>query len=154
MSLPNNSRFKHLGDGLVTELVATGVSMFYDPTTQAARVHFQGKPFTRAGGKYHSVGDGNDVLEVDLTSIMTEIPCKPGDIDPVTGVALDNISVAGVLGIFKRFYDTKHNDRHAAILAAIAAAEEQARLDAEQALLDQAIADAEAAAGGANPSDT
>lgn len=154
MSLPENSRFKHLGDGLITELVATGVSMFYDPTTQAARVHFQGKPFTRAGGKYHSVGDGNDVLEVDLAPLMATIPCKPGDVDPVTGAALDQISVTGVLGIFKRFYDTKHNERHQAILAAIAAAEEQARLDAEQALLDQQLADAEGAAGDVNPSDT
>lgn len=148
--IENNSRFKLLGDGLYSELVATQVQLFYNPGTQVARANFVGRPFIYVGGKYVSVGEGMDVLEMDLDGRMQEIPAKPGDIDPVTGAALDTISCAGVLGILKRLYDTEHNANAARIRALIAAAEEAARLAAEQAGLDGDLAAAQAAAEMAN----
>lgn len=150
MSIPQNSRFTPLGDGQYSELVATQVQMFYNPGTTSARANFVGKPFIFLGGKYHPIGEGMDILEVNLEGRMTEIPAKPGDIDPVTGFALDNVSVMGVLGILKRFYDTEHNANAARIAAAIEAAMEEARLAAEAAGLDGELAAAQAAAEMAN----
>lgn len=124
----DNSRFEDLGNGTITELIAGQTQLFYDPTTQGCRVIFNGNPFIQIvkadlTTSYLPVGQNADILNVDLNDQMTRCLCVAGDVDPVTGADLSQISVAGILGLMKRAYNTYHNENYAAIQQAIADAE-------------------------------
>lgn len=143
-----NSRFNELPNGVITEQISYQTQIFYNPTTQQARCIFNCLPFMTlpnpAGGvSYMQVGADNDILEVDFMDKLTDMVCKPGDVDPISGAPLDQISIYGVQVIIKRALDKYHNDREIARLQAIADAEAAAAA-AEAAA--QAAAEAAAAA--------
>ena len=128
-----NSRFNDLGNGTITELISDQTQLFYDPTTQQCRAIFNGAafmPVTKADQSvsYVALGNNNDILHVDLTSQMTRCLGKApdaaqgiaGDLDPVTGADLSQISVYGILTLMKRAYDIFHNENYAAVQQAIA----------------------------------
>lgn len=111
-----NSRFEQLSENLVTELISFQTQLFYDPTTQGCRVIFNGAPYmriTKPSGEnaYVRVGESTDLLHVDLGPKMTNIVGRNGDVDPVSGADLSQISVYGVLILMKRAYDNMHNER-------------------------------------------
>lgn len=108
-----NSRFQTLPNGITTETIATVVHIDYDPTSQTATVIFSGRHFMQADGQYLRVGDALDNLGVPLSDRMMEMVGKDGDADPVTQADLSKISLAGVMTLVKRFYDTAHNERAA-----------------------------------------
>lgn len=112
MATPVNSRFLDLGGGIRAEMVAHQVQLFYDPTTSGARAIFNGYPYILTGETWRRVGDVNDILHVDLKDLMLLRPAE-GMRDPVTGADLSNITVAGVLTIFKGAYNLFHNRRAA-----------------------------------------
>ena len=121
MSTPN-SRFKLLGPGILTEMVAHQTQLFYDPSRQSVEVTFNGSAYLQTPNGYVTVGNESDILRVPLTDRLMDKMSKPGDLDPVTGADLSNISIAGVLIIFKRAYDNFHNERaslRAAMIRAI-----------------------------------
>lgn len=108
-----NSRFKLLGQGIMTEMIAHQTQLIYEPSTQKIEALFVGSPYLKIDDKYVPVGNEVDTLKVDLTSRMIEVPGKIGDRDPVTGVDLSNVSVAGIAVLLKRSYDNYHNERDA-----------------------------------------
>lgn len=111
-----NSRLQELPNGITTEIIATVVHIDYDPTTQAASVIFSGRQYMQPSeGQYMRVGDALDNLGVNLSERMTEIVGKAGDVDPVTQADLSAITLAGVMTLVKRFYDTAHNERANAV---------------------------------------
>ena len=121
MSTPN-SRFKLLGPGILTEVIAHQTQLMYDPSAQRIEALFTGSPYLKVEERYVPIGNEMDLLRVDLTPRMMERPAKPGDLDPVTGVDLSNVSIVGVSIILKRAYDNFHNERaslHAAMIRAI-----------------------------------
>lgn len=108
-----NSRFKLLGQGIMTEMIAHQTQLIYEPSTQKIEALFAGSPYLKIEDKYVPVGNEVDLLKVDLTSRMMEVPGRTGDRDPVTGVDLSNVSVAGIAVLLKRAYDNFHNERDA-----------------------------------------
>lgn len=107
-----NSRFSTLANGVVTETIATVTHIEYDPSTQAAAVVFGGRKFMQpTAGAYVLVGGDLDNMHVKLSARMTEVVGVAGDIDPVTQVDLSQVSLAGMMTLVKRFYDTMHNLR-------------------------------------------
>lgn len=126
---PPQARFTDLGNGTLVELMSNQVQFFYDPTTQASRAIFNGMPYQDIGGKYFGMAATADILEVDFTSQMTRqyanevpIPIK----DPVTGVDLADVSVAGVMVLIKVAYDVEINARETRRLAKLAVASARA----------------------------
>lgn len=122
MSTPN-SRFKLLGPGILTEMIAHQTQLLYNPSVQSIEALFTGSPFLRVENRYVPVGNEMDILRLDLTPRLAERPAKAGDLDPVTGVDLSNVSVAGVMVIMKRAYDNFHNERAAMMAAQLRAIE-------------------------------
>lgn len=107
-----NSRFSTLANGVVVEAIATITHIEYDPTTQVASVVFGASQFMQVeAGAYTPVGNARDNMRVNLSPRMAEIVGASGDIDPVTQVDLSQVSLAGVMVLVKRFYDTMHNLR-------------------------------------------
>lgn len=125
-----NSRFRDIGNGVVVEMISNQTQIFYDPTTQAARAIFNGQSYMLVNGKYIQVGTENDILHVDFGDKLADRPSKPGDIDPITGADLSQISILGVMIIVKRAYDNYHNARAVAIAQRLA--EEEAAQAAAQ----------------------
>ncbi len=111
----SNSRFTDIGGGLAAEMISDSVQIAYDPTTQKCRVIFTGHNYIRPADKYIPVGMGSDVLNVDLTPYMTKcpVPAEFGLIDPVTGLNLSQVSIAGMVYFIKFVYDMFHNMRAA-----------------------------------------
>ena len=110
--MTTNSRFSTLENGIVLETIATVVHIDYDPATQAANVIFSGKQYMQpAAGVYVQVGTEQDNLGLDLSSRITEIVGKAGDTDPVTQADLSSVTIAGLMTLIKRYYDTAHNAR-------------------------------------------
>lgn len=120
-----NSRFASLGGETYSELIATQVQLFYDPSTGAARTHFNGMPFLKVGEQLIPLSANNDILQVDFSDKMTKCygPPEGMQFDPVTGFDLTQVSVAGVMLLLKNAYDVEHNAHAAEIAAQIAAAE-------------------------------
>lgn len=108
-----SARFRDLGNGITGELMADQVQLFYDPTTQQARVIFNGNEYIDVGVQnYLAIGTMHDALEVDLSDKMAN--CYGGGTDPVTGIDLSQVSVAGLMIILKVAYDVFVNERAAA----------------------------------------
>lgn len=123
MSNPPNSRFVDLGGGMSAELISDQIQIFYDPTTQACRAIFNGHQYIKPAAVYLKVGDKNDMLHVQLDNRMLDrvVPAGLGILDPVTGIDLSQVSIAGMVILHKFAYDKFHNERAAAIAAALAA---------------------------------
>jgi len=112
--MTTNSRFSTLENGITLETIATVVHIDYDPATQAAQVIFSGKQYMQpASGVYVQVGTEQDNLGLDLSSRMADVVGKAGDTDPVTQADLSSITIAGLMTLIKRHYDTAHNARAA-----------------------------------------
>lgn len=128
-----NSRFDVLENGLIIEKIASQIQIFYDPTTQQVRVHFNGTTYLKTGEKYEAINRPNDILTVALNPHITR---RMGvGVDPVTGADLSEISIYGVQLLLKKVYDTFHNEHAAAIAETLAAA-----AAAAQATIDAAAA--------------
>lgn len=132
MTISTTARFNTLDNGMQSELIADLVQLFYDPTTQKARIIFSGLPYVNFGTAeipvYHALGNNHDILHVDLADKMLE--CYGSGIDPVTGADLAKVSNEGLMIIIKQFYDRSINQRADDLAAAIALAKQQAA-DAE-----------------------
>jgi len=140
--MSENSRFKDQGNGLTSELIANQIQVFYDPTTQQVRAIFNGAPYLFLNGRYVPLGHEVDILREDITPLLAEIPCEPGDIDPVTGADLSQLSYMGMMIAFKRSFDKLHNARAARIAAEIVEAERQAAAVAARVAAAEAEAEA------------
>lgn len=108
---PENSRFVDMGGGNIAELISHQIQVFWDPTNQAARAVFNGAPYMLMGRKYQRIGMEQDVLEQELTHLMHLRMIPPGTLDPVTGIDLSQVSMAGIVTIHKGAYDFFHNVR-------------------------------------------
>ena len=120
-----NSRFKPMGDGAYSEMIATTAMVFYNPADGSVRMHFHGRAFLPVGAKQVPLSATSDVLELELDPGMSRCygPADGSLLDPVTGADLGKVSNAGVMLLFKIAYDAEHNARAAAVAAKIAAAE-------------------------------
>lgn len=108
---PNNSRFVDMGGGYIAEFIADQEQLFYNPTTQKARVIFNGAPYILMGNQYQRIGTTTDRLEQDLSNLMQMCLVPQGYLDPVTGADLSKISLMGILVYNKVAYDFFHNVR-------------------------------------------
>ena len=128
-----NSRFHEIDTDTYSELIATQLQIFYDPSTGSVRVHFNGQPFLTVGSKLMQLDATFDILSVELGSQMTKC-YGPADVaDPVTGADLSKISVAGLMLLLKNAYDMEHNAEAERVAAAIAEAEAARAAAAAQA---------------------
>ena len=120
-----NSRFTLLDNNTYSELIATQVQLFYDPSTGMARTHFNGMPFLRVGEQLIPLSANDDILAVDFSNKMAKCYGPPEGIqfDPVTGADLAQVSVAGVMLLLKQAYDVEHNAHAAEIAAQVTAAQ-------------------------------
>lgn len=118
-----NARFIDIGGGVTAEYMAHTSQFTFNPNTDGVRVIFNSHPYIVAGAQYHRVGDVNDILHVDLKNMMTMRPAE-GVRDPVTGMDLSGVSVAGVLLIVKGAFNFFFNKR-ALELAQAAAGQQQ-----------------------------
>lgn len=145
-----NARFTDEGNGLIGEMMAAQTFLDFNPTTGTIRAMFTGKKFVNVGTsdtpKYLGIDTEPNTLNVAFSDKLAQC-YGVGLVDPVTGAALSNISIAGVELLYKAIYDTEFNANAQAIAAGIAAAEQAAK-DA-QAAAD--AADAEARAQGIDP---
>lgn len=113
-----SARFNDMGNGIISEMIADQVQFFYDPTTGSARATYNGLPYILINGVYHSLNVTFDCLQVDLDSEMTRcygLEQGGAVVDPVTGVDLTKISVAGIMTLIKIAYDSEYNTRAAAM---------------------------------------
>lgn len=113
-----NARFVDMGGGIVAEMMSDQAQFFYDPATGSARAIYNGLPYISINGVYHSLNTQFDVLHVDLDTEMTRCyGLEQGGAltDPVTGVDLTNISVAGIMTLMKLSYDSEFNTRANAV---------------------------------------
>lgn len=109
-----NARFTDVGGGTISEMMADQVQFFYNPTTGDARSIFNGLPFLNINNKYLSLNSNYDILQVSFNDKM--LTCYAAGLaspalDPVTGVDLAGVSVAGVMTLIKLVYDAEFNDR-------------------------------------------
>lgn len=112
MTDPNtNARYVDLGGGKIGELISHQVQFFYDPTTQRARVIFNGHVYLQTGEVWRKVGEDNDILEVDVSNLLAMRPVQTELRDPVTGIDLSDVSIAGFQYIMKAAYDLFVNQR-------------------------------------------
>ena len=104
-----NSRFKDMGGGHIAETIAHQVQIFYDPTTQQARVNFNAAPYILMGDTYRRIGLEQEILEQDLSNLLHLRLIPEGIKDPVTGFDLSQVSLFGVHLIHKFAFDFFHN---------------------------------------------
>lgn len=109
-----NSRFTDVGGGTITEMMADQVQLFYSPVTGEARSIFNGLPFLDINNKYMSLNANYDILQVDFNDKLAK--CYAAGLaspvlDPVTGIDLAGVSVAGVMTLIKLVYDIEFNNR-------------------------------------------
>lgn len=125
-----NARFTDMGGGTLSEMMSAHIQFFYDPTTYASRAIFNGLPYLEIGSAYHALNTTPDILHVDFTNEMTR--CYGSVLetltDPVTGIDLTKVSVAGIMTLIKTAYDQEYNARAIAIANATALAEANALL--------------------------
>lgn len=114
--VPNNSRLRDHGRGITSEMIANQVQLFYEPTTQHARVVFNGSPYVSTDDGMLPLGMETDIVHVDLQDRMTMTLVPDGVVDPVTGLDLSKLTLAGFMIAVKYGYDYFHNER-AAMLA-------------------------------------
>jgi hypothetical protein len=145
-----NARFTDEGNGLIAEMMSAQTLLDFNPTTNSIRAMFTGQKYINTGTadapRYLAIQTDINTLNVQFSDKLTQC-YGVGLVDPVTGGALDGISIAGLELLFKAVYDKEFNDNAQAIAASIAAAEQAAK-DA-QAAAD--AADAEARAQGIDP---
>lgn len=110
MSNPN-SRFKDMGGGNIAELISHQVQLFWDPSKQEARVLFNGAYYMKMGDKFLQIGVNQDILEQSLANLLHLRLVTAGQLDPVTGADLSQISLAGMVIVHKYAYDFFHNVR-------------------------------------------
>ena len=104
-----NSRFRDMGGGHIAESIAHQVQVFYNPTTQAARVIFNAAPYILMGDTYQRIGMNQELLEQDLSSLLHLQLVPQGTIDPITGFDLSQVSMLGISIIHKMAFDFFHN---------------------------------------------
>lgn len=132
MPVPDNARFKDKGGGVISEMISSETKLFYNPSTGEASAVFASQEFIQADTNLLPLAGAPTIMEVPLSTRMMECPCIAGDIDPVTQADLSQISIAGVMTLLKRFYDTEYNALAAAQAASLAAI--QAALNAQNNL--------------------
>lgn len=108
-----NSRFNDLGNGLVSELIATQTLINYSPQYNSAKAIFEGRPFIKPGAIYLPLDESRDQLELELTYQFHVLPvdANSGLRDPITNADLSQISYAGMQYWIKYVYDKEHNKR-------------------------------------------
>jgi hypothetical protein len=106
----NNTRFNDLGDGLISELIATKILINYDPNTSNATVFFDGTPMITTNAGYKSVGNSLDRLRINVGTRIMETPPPEICVDPVTQQDLSNVSVAGIFKYILYKYNQWHNE--------------------------------------------
>jgi hypothetical protein len=111
MSNPQNARLVDLGGGNIAQMIAHQVQMFWDPTTQSARVVFNAVPYMLMGDRWQRIGIEQDMLEQDLSNLLHLQPVPAGTIDPLTGTDLSKISLAGVIMLHRAAFDFFYNVR-------------------------------------------
>lgn len=109
-----NARLVNIGGGIISEMISTQTQFNYDPKTGSGNAIFNGLPFIQLSSTYHSLNVPFDQLTVDLDNEITH--CYGADsgtpvMDPVTGVDLTKISVAGIMILMKLAYDYEYNKR-------------------------------------------
>lgn len=107
--MSTNSRIRDVLPGATVERIAVETHVFYDPTTQSARIVFQGEEFMLDGALPVAALQGRESLEVDLADIVDMT--FAADDDPVTGAKLDQVSTAGIGNLIRAVYDALHNLR-------------------------------------------
>ena len=122
-----NARFTDLGGGVIGEMISPHTQLYYNPATGQASAVFNSARYIQAGASLIPVTTNENIqpLTVNLGTRIMDCPCIAGDLDPITGADLTTISIAGVMTLLKRFYDTEYNaeaDRIAAGIAAMVAA--------------------------------
>lgn len=106
-----NSRFRDMGGGHIAETIAHQVQVFYNPTTQTARVMFNAAPYIKMGETYQRIGMEQELLDQDLSSLLHLQLVPAGTIDPITGFDLSRVSMLGISIIHKMAFDFFHNVR-------------------------------------------
>jgi hypothetical protein len=115
-----NARIRTIAPGVTGEMIAEQVHLFYDAATGSGYASFQAREVLYVNDVHQAPMGDFDILQVQLGDIATH-PFGVGKVDPVTGVDLSGVSVAGVMTIIKEAYDALYNARVAAAAAATAA---------------------------------
>lgn len=108
---PTNARFVDMGGGHVAEMIAHQLQLFWDPTSQTARVIFNSAPYIRMGPRWQRIGIEQDMLEQDLSNLLHLRLIPTGTLDPITGADLSQVSLLGVVMIHKGAFDFFYNVR-------------------------------------------
>lgn len=115
MSEPTNARLREIAPGVIAERLATAIHLFWNPADDSCSIAFQTTEHLYVNDQWQpfSGGPGGEVLSVQLAQILART-FGEGQLDPVTGVELDEVSAAGVMLIIKRAFDVLYNERAAA----------------------------------------
>lgn len=105
----NNSRFKDLGGGHISEMISVDVHIRYDPNSENSHVLFMGSPHVMLGDLYRRIDSEQEAVGLELASIMNLQPLPPGTLDPITGQDISGISMAGIGMVIKGVYNFAHN---------------------------------------------
>jgi len=104
-----NARIADLAPTVVTEQIADNIQFTYNPLTQAGAFAFTSRQFVYVNGQPQSLsGTSPHTLQVDASTVLTE-KFGVGLADPVTGMDLSNLSVAGVDVFIKNAFDILFN---------------------------------------------
>lgn len=105
-----DSRTREIAPGVEAERVATEGHFFYDPATGSANIIFQGEEFLKLGGELGAKLDGRQALMLQLSEEDAET--FNAGADPVSGLDLSRVSLAGLANVVRALYAKKHADAY------------------------------------------
>lgn len=119
--MENNSRIREIAPGVVGEMIAEQIHIFYFPETGGGYVSFQAREVLYVNGVHQAPMGDFDILQAQLPDIAG-VKFGAGLVDPVSGIDLSDVTVGGLDALIKAAYDQLHNARATAQAVAVAAA--------------------------------
>lgn len=106
----SNARIVELDGNTEIVVFSPNIQIMYNPVTETASASFGCSNYLFAANSYHQIQSPPNGVFVDMANNMST--CYGNGADPVTGIDLSKVSVAGVMVLFQSAFDIEYNKKN------------------------------------------
>lgn len=108
--MTQNVRIRDLAPGVTAERIASSTHIDYDPTTGSMIITFVAPEYLVLDGTVTDLVGRSEAMRITFDEIATR-KFGANELDPVSEVPLDEITVAGIALLIKRAFHLLYNER-------------------------------------------
>lgn len=108
--MTENARIRDIAPGVTAERIANSTHIDYNPTTGAMVITFVAPEYVVVGENVTELAGRSEAMRVTFDEIASR-KFGENEVDPVSEIPLDDVSVAGVALIIKRAFHLLYNER-------------------------------------------